>query len=93
MQQEKHEFAGLGPKPPRSFRQPIDQADGPPPAGVRREVITLAEGDVTISFPTQLSAESYQDLADHLAIFLRKAKRQSDIEAERRRIDRDDVPE
>jgi len=48
---------------------------------------------VTISFPTQLSAESYQDLADHLAIFLRKAKRQSDIEAERRRIDRDDVPE
>jgi hypothetical protein len=56
-------------------------------------VIALAEGDVTISFPTQLSADSYQDLADHLAIFLRKAKRQSEVEAARRRIDKDDVPE
>jgi hypothetical protein len=32
---------------------------------------------VTLSFPASLSAESYQDLADHLAIFLRKAKRRS----------------
>jgi hypothetical protein len=36
----------------------------------------LEEGPVTLSFPASLSAESYQDLADHLAIF-RKAKRRS----------------
>jgi hypothetical protein len=33
---------------------------------------------VTLSFPAELSATSYQDLADHLAIFLRKAKRKSE---------------
>jgi hypothetical protein len=40
-----------------------------------------------------LSGDSYQDLAAHLEIFLRKAKRRAEAEAERRRIDRDDVPE
>jgi hypothetical protein len=38
---------------------------------------TLEEGPVTLTFPAALSSESYEDLADHLAIFLRKAKRRS----------------
>jgi hypothetical protein len=32
-------------------------------------------------------------LADHMELFLRKAKRRADVEAARRRIDRDDIPE
>jgi hypothetical protein len=45
--------------------------------GMLQEVFTLEEGPVTLTFPAALSGESYQDLVDHLAIFLRKAKRRS----------------
>jgi len=45
---------------------------------VLQEVFNLEEGPVTLTFPVELSADSYQDLADHLAIFLRKAKRRAD---------------
>lgn len=38
----------------------------------------LEEGAVTLTFPAELSATSYQDLADHLELFLRKAKRKAD---------------
>jgi len=31
-----------------------------------------------LTFPAELSATSYQDLADHLELFLRKAKRKAD---------------
>jgi hypothetical protein len=50
----------------------------PPKAGMLEEVFTLDEGPVTLTFPASLSGESYQDLADHIAIFLRKAKRRSE---------------
>ncbi len=52
----------------------------PPPSkgGMLQEVFNLEEGPVTLMFPATLSSESYQDLADHLAIFLRKAKRRSE---------------
>jgi hypothetical protein len=46
--------------------------------GMLQEVFNLEEGPVTLMFPATLSSESYQDLADHLAIFLRKAKRRSE---------------
>ena len=51
----------------------------PPPAqtGMLQEVFTLEEGPVTVTFPATLSPDSYKDLADHLEIFLRKAKRRS----------------
>jgi hypothetical protein len=49
-----------------------------PPEGMLQEVFVLDEGNVTLTFPAQLSLESYQDLADHLEIFLRKAKRRAD---------------
>lgn len=48
-----------------------------PPKGVRREVFTLDEGDVVLTFPDNLSAESYADLESHLQLFLRKAKRRA----------------
>jgi hypothetical protein len=43
-----------------------------------QEVFNLEEGPVTLTFPVELSPESYQDLSDHLAIFLRKAKRRAE---------------
>jgi hypothetical protein len=89
----KQDFSGLSPKPSPGMRQPLDQPDGPPPDGTRREVFGLAEGDVVISFPENLSAESYEDLAAYFELFLRKAKRRAEVEVARRRLDRDDVPE
>jgi hypothetical protein len=43
-----------------------------------QETFVLDEGNVTLTFPAHLSLTSYQDLADHLEIFLRKAKRRAD---------------
>jgi hypothetical protein len=42
-----------------------------------QEVFHLPEGTVTISFPTRLSMESYQDLEDQLSLILRRVKRQA----------------
>jgi len=36
---------------------------------------TLDEGEVTLSYPAELSAESFKDLEDRLQIILRGAKR------------------
>ncbi|MGM4963969.1 hypothetical protein AB7714_10720 [Tardiphaga sp. 1201_B9_N1_1] len=47
-------------------------------SGLLQEVFNLDEGPVTLTFPERLSLASYEDLADHLAIFLRKAKRRAD---------------
>jgi hypothetical protein len=57
------------------------------------EVFHVDEGPVTLSAPSVLSPESYQDLADRIQIFLRGLKRRSDAEAARRHADREDVPE
>jgi hypothetical protein len=46
-----------------------------------QEKFDLDEGPVTLSVPSVLSPESYQDLADRIAIFLRGLKRRSDAEA------------
>lgn len=62
------------------FRMPArleGAAPPPPPNGMRREVFALDEGDVILTFPDNLSSESYQDLQDHLELFLRKAKRRA----------------
>lgn len=45
---------------------------------VLQEVFNLDEGPVTLTFPAKMSAASYEDLEDHLQIFLRKAKRRAD---------------
>ncbi|SEN11398.1 hypothetical protein [Bradyrhizobium sp. OK095] len=50
-----------------------------PRADTLQEVFYLDEGPVTLSAPSMLSPESYQDVADRLAIFLRGLKRRSDL--------------
>lgn len=57
-----------------------------PRAGMLQEVFNLEEGPVTLTFPSTLSGESYQDLADHLELFLRKAKRRAETMREYREM-------
>lgn len=54
-------------------QKPAHEAE--PPAGIRREIITLDEGDVVIWYPDDLSSESFDDLNDHLELFIKKMKR------------------
>ena len=51
------------------------QAVQQPQPETKREVFTLAEGDVMVQWPARLSASSFQDLEDHLNLILRKVKR------------------
>jgi len=74
MQSEKQDFSNLGPKPPHPMRSKLDDPN-PPAAGVRKAVFALAEGDVTLTFPEGLSAESVEDLEGYIEIFLRKVRR------------------
>lgn len=47
---------------------------------VRKEVFALDEGDVTLTFPDDLSVDSYNDLEGYLKLFLSKAKRRAEKE-------------
>jgi hypothetical protein len=49
----------------------------PPKPGVLQEVFNLDEGPVTLSFPSALSQESYEELKDQLELFLRRAQRRA----------------
>lgn len=62
------------------------------PIKTMRETFALDEGEVSLSYPAELSPESYQDMADRIEILLRGLKRRTDAEATRRRTERDDVP-
>ena len=53
----------------------------PPPVGIRKAVFALQEGDVTLTFPEGLSADSVTDLKDYIEVFLRKLRREAGIEA------------
>jgi hypothetical protein len=53
-----------------------------------QEVFNLDEGPVTLTFPASLSGTSYQDLSDHLELFLRKAKRRAAAEQEMKEMQR-----
>jgi hypothetical protein len=79
MSEEDEQEAPVTPQPPTPAKTPAPRTVTPPPSapGMLQEVFTLDEGSVTLTFPATLSAESYQDLADHLEIFLRKAKRRA----------------
>ncbi len=46
-----------------------------------QEVINLAEGPVTLSFPGDLSPESYEELKASLELFLRRAQRRAALRA------------
>jgi hypothetical protein len=54
-----------------------------PPAkpGMLQEVFNLDEGPVTLSFPSALSQESYEELKDQLELFLRRAQRRAALVA------------
>jgi hypothetical protein len=52
------------------------------PDGMRREIITLDEGDVVINFPDNLSPESFGDLKDHLDLFIKKMLRRTQARSE-----------
>ena len=43
--------------------------------GMKEDVFSLREGDVTLRWPESLSAESYQDLEDWTKLLFRKIKR------------------
>jgi hypothetical protein len=49
------------------------------PPGTRREVITLDEGDAVITFPENLSAQSFGDLKAHLDLFIKKMQRRAGL--------------
>jgi hypothetical protein len=48
---------------------------GGAPEGTHREIFAVGEGEVTLTWPKEMSQESYQDIEDWLAILLRKMKR------------------
>jgi len=76
--------ATVGPNanPTSAARQPLDES----PTSVQypnakspmlQEIFNLDEGPVTLSFPSELSGESYEDLKDQLELFLRRAQRRA----------------
>jgi hypothetical protein len=62
---------------PASARVGMNIFHDQPPEGMRREVITLDEGDVVITFPDSLTVESFGDLKAHLDLFIGKMKRRT----------------
>lgn len=53
------------------------EKSNPNQRGTRKEVIALDEGDVIISFPDDLSPESFDDLKAYLDLFIRKMQRRA----------------
>jgi hypothetical protein len=64
----------------RTASAPCPASAGPFFTGLRQEVITLDEGDVTITFPADLSPDSFDDLKDHLDLFVKKMQRRASVQ-------------
>lgn len=64
-------------KPDPNKRPTLPLQEQPPPKGTRREVFALDEGDVVLTFPTNLSASSFEDLDAYLKVFISKMRRLS----------------
>jgi hypothetical protein len=45
--------------------------------GTRHEVFTLDERDVTITFPSHLNSNSFEDLRGYLELFVKKMQRRA----------------
>lgn len=67
------------------------QIDGPPPPGKRREVFALDEGDVVLTFPESLSADSFEDLRSYVDVFLRKAARRAGVDLDKGKTKKDEA--
>ncbi len=66
------------PDPSRPIQRRAETSEQPPlKPGMRQEIIALDEGDVTITFPVNLSADSFGDLDDHLKLFIRRMQRRA----------------
>ncbi|RUV57560.1 hypothetical protein EOA85_15730 [Mesorhizobium sp. M5C.F.Ca.IN.020.29.1.1] len=65
------------PEPSRPIQRRAETSEPPLKPGMRQEIIALDEGDVTITFPVNLSAESFEDLEDHLKLFVRRMQRRA----------------
>jgi hypothetical protein len=63
-------------QPPR-LALPAKEDDGPEKAGVRKSRFALAEGDVVVTFPENLSADSVEDLDGFWQVFVKKARREA----------------
>jgi hypothetical protein len=44
---------------------------------MRQDIITLDEGDVVLTFPANLTPESFGDLKAHLDLFIKKIQRRA----------------
>ena len=69
---------------------PPELPEKTPQPGTRKEVFALDEGDVVLSYPSNLSTASYEELEAYLQLFLRKAKRRSAAERMRAEHDEDE---
>jgi hypothetical protein len=86
MEQAKLEQKGKGGG--NSVIPPELPESDPPQLGTRKEVFALDEGDVVLSYPSNLSTASYEELEAYLQLFLRKAKRRSAVE--RKQVEHDE---
>lgn len=76
--QQMPSFTQAAPQPQHQIKvDPQSRVDAMPPKGLgmRQEVFTVTEGDVTIQWPERLSADSLQDFKDWLRILERKITR------------------
>ena len=58
---------------------PVKDDEEPEKAGVRKSRFALAEGDVVVTFPDNLSADSVEDLDGFWQVFIKKARREAGI--------------
>lgn len=65
-------------KAPLGQRHELDEPEGPPPAGMRKAVFTLAEGDVVLVFPDGMSKDSVGDLEGYMKIWFGKVRRDAE---------------
>jgi hypothetical protein len=60
-------------------RLPLTTDDEPETAGARKSRFALTEGDVVVTFPANLSADSVEDLDAFWQVFIKKARREAGI--------------
>jgi hypothetical protein len=60
-----------------------------PPEGFSQAIFPLVDGQVSLTFPAELSSDGYAELSEYLAIFLKRAERQR---RQQEAAKRDDLP-
>jgi hypothetical protein len=78
---EKGNAGGAGGTPwaPRLPLPPKDDDEQPDKPGARKSRFALKEGDVIVTFPDNLSADSVEDLDSYWQVFIKKARREAGI--------------